>query len=59
MSVDMSITVSHKGETENGKELSFGDKVEYCGHIPFGNISIRLADGSNDVANQACFKELR
>lgn len=59
MSVDMSLTVSHKGVTENNKQLAVGDKVEYLGHLPWGNVSIALTDGSKDVANQACFKEFR
>lgn len=57
--VDMSLTVDRTCETENGRMLSIGDKVEYLGHKPFGIVSIRTQDGRTDGAFQSCFKELR
>ncbi len=55
----LTLTVSHKGETELGTTLNVGDVVEYRGHIPGGMVSIVLPHGEKDIAHPLCFKELR
>ena len=47
------------GLTKNGATLASGTVVGYCGHLPGGNVSIQLADGTKDVAHPHCFEELR
>ena len=55
----LTLTVVAPGLTENGAELTPGMIVEYLGHIPGGNVSIKRADGEKDIAHPWCFRELR
>ena len=55
----LTLTVSHKGETELKAELTPGMIVDYLGHLPGGNVAIRRQDGIEDKAHPLCFKELR
>ena len=54
----LELHVVTKGETENKAVLKPGTVVEYCGHLPGGNVSIKI-EGKDDVANPLCFEELR
>lgn len=55
----LKLTVISEGMTEKGVVLSVGQTVEYLGHVPGGNISIRLSNGDKDVANCFRFKEFQ
>jgi len=55
----LTLTVVAKGITENKAELTKGMTVEYLGHLPGGNVAIRMQDGTKDKAHHLCFKELR
>lgn len=50
--------VVNSGMTEKGNLLQPGEVVGYLGHIPGGNVRIRLTDSTEDTAHPLCFKEL-
>ena len=54
----LTLSVIARGETRNKVVLEPGMVVEYCGHIPGGNVAIKI-DGKSDEAHPFCFKELR
>lgn len=55
----LKMNVIANGETEKKVALKPGMEVEYLGHLPGGNVKIRLKDGKEDIAHPLCFKELR
>ncbi len=55
----LTLEVVAEGRTEKDEALTAGMIVEYLGHLPGGNVSIRRKDGEKDTANPLCFKELR
>lgn len=59
MSVNLSLTVTHNGETENGTMLEKGMIVQYRAHVPGGNVKIILPNGKQDIADPRCFQELQ
>lgn len=59
VAMSLDLTVVAKGTTENNRTLEKGDVVKYRCHLPGGNVRIEHADGTTDVANPNCFKELR
>lgn len=55
----LTLTVVAQGKTENNASLEPGMVVDYLGHVPGGDVSIRRNDGKKDIAHPMCFKELR
>lgn len=53
------MTSDRDGETESGKKVPAGTKVEYCGHVIGGMVRVKLPDGSKEVMHPHCFPDLR
>lgn len=57
--VDMSMASDRDGQTESGKTIPAGTKVEYVAHVYGGAVKVKLPDGSVEVMSPNCFAQLR
>lgn len=57
--MSLTLNVTRKGVTEGENILNVGDVCVYLGHIPGGNVRVKLPNGDQDVAHPQCFAELR
>lgn len=59
MSINLEMTSDRDGETESGRTVPAGTKVQYVAHVLGGCVRVRLPDGTTEVMNPNCFQHLR
>ena len=56
--MNLEMVSDHDGETESGRMVPAGTKVEYMAHVA-RCVRVRLPDGKEEIMNPNCFPDLR